>query len=52
MGRNIPKLGTVYKRKATNAAKQFVYMAIWHEEPPKQYKKDGSNKKRRSKNER
>lgn len=26
-------------KKATNAAKQFVYMAIWREEPPKKYKK-------------
>lgn len=27
------------KRKATNSLKQFAYMAMWKEEPPKKKKK-------------
>lgn len=27
------------KRKGTNAAKQFMYMALWKEEPPQKKKK-------------
>lgn len=41
------KLGTKYKRKATNAAKQTLYMTIWHEEVPKRFKRTCGNRKKR-----
>jgi hypothetical protein len=31
--------GTKYKRKATNAKKQLMYLALWGEEAPKGKKK-------------
>ena len=39
------KLGTSYKRKAKNALKQTVYMALWHEEVPKRYKRTCGKRK-------
>ena len=40
------KLGTKYKRKATNALKQTMHMALWKEEVPKQYKKSCGKRKK------
>lgn len=39
MKKRIVKPGTIYKRKANNAAKQVIYQTVWREEVPKQYKK-------------
>jgi len=35
------KLGTYYKRKARNSARQFIYQLIWQEAVPKRMKKSG-----------
>ena len=39
MKRKRPTRGTIFKRKATNAAKQTIYIAMWGEEPPGKYRK-------------
>lgn len=39
MKKKKPSKGTILKRKATNAAKQSLYLAMWGEETPGKYKK-------------
>lgn len=34
-----PTMGTILKRKATNSAKQTLYLMIWGEEAPRKCKK-------------
>lgn len=44
MRKRVFNTGTKLKRKATNAAKQTMYMAMWNEEVPKKYKRCGGKK--------
>lgn len=39
MRKRKPYKGTILKRKATNAAKQSLYLAMWGKEAPGKYKK-------------
>ena len=39
MRKRRPYKGTILKRKATNAAKQSLYLAMWGKEAPGKYKK-------------
>ena len=34
-----PTMGTILKRKATNSAKQTLYLMMWDEEAPRKCKK-------------
>jgi len=47
MKKRATRLGTIYKRKATNAAKQTLYMAMWGEEAPASKRKSGGQSKGR-----
>lgn len=46
MKKRCMSIGTKYKRKATNAAKQSLYMIMWNEEVPKEYKRTCGNSKK------
>lgn len=37
--RKRPTMGTILKRKATNSAKQTLYLAMWGAEAPSKFKK-------------
>ena len=42
MRKRTPSKGTILKRKATNAAKQSLYLAMWGAEAPSKYRKTGN----------
>ena len=42
MRKRKPFKGTILKRKATNDAKQSLYLAMWGTEVPSKYRKTGN----------